>query len=39
MVDVGERIGEIGYWLVWLLGLMAALNEIGATGPRASLRH
>ncbi len=29
MVDVGERIGEIGYWLVWLLGLMAALNEIG----------
>ncbi len=29
MVDVGERIGEIGYWLVWLLGLMAALNELG----------
>ena len=24
-VDIGERIGEVGYWLVWLLGLMAAL--------------
>ncbi|MBS0385033.1 MAG: mechanosensitive ion channel [Proteobacteria bacterium] len=34
MVDVGERIGEVGYWLVWLLGLMAALNELG--GPWAS---
>ena len=21
-VDVGERIGEVGYWLVWLLGLI-----------------
>src|SRR5262245_15634896 len=31
-VDVGERVGEVGYWLVWLLGLMAALNvlELGA---------
>jgi len=29
MVDVGERIGEVGYWLVWLLGLMAALNALG----------
>ena len=28
-VDVGERIGEVGYWLVWLLGLIAALNVIG----------
>ncbi len=27
--DVGERIGEVGYWLVWLLGLMAALNQLG----------
>ena len=26
--DVGERIGEVGYWLVWLLGLMAALNVL-----------
>ncbi len=34
MVDVGERIGEVGYWLVWLLGLMAALNELG--GPWAA---
>jgi hypothetical protein len=29
-VDVGERIGEVGYWLVWLLGLIAALNALGA---------
>jgi len=36
---LGERIGEIGIWLVWLLGLMAALNEIGGDWPRASLRH
>ncbi len=28
MVDVGERIGEVGYWLVWLLGLIAALNVL-----------
>ncbi|MBI3439057.1 MAG: mechanosensitive ion channel [Proteobacteria bacterium] len=26
MVDVGERLGEVGYWLVWLIGFMAALN-------------
>jgi hypothetical protein len=26
--DVGERVGEVGYWLVWLLGLMAALNVL-----------
>ncbi len=30
-VDVGERIGEVGYWLVWLLGLIAALNVLGLT--------
>lgn len=29
-VDVGERVGEVGYWLVWLLGLIAALNALGA---------
>jgi hypothetical protein len=28
-MDVGERIGEVGYWLVWLLGLMAALTQLG----------
>lgn len=27
--DVGERIGEVGYWLVWLLGLMTALQQLG----------
>jgi len=27
--DLGERIGEVGYWLIWLLGLMAALAQLG----------
>jgi hypothetical protein len=29
---VGARLGEVGYWLVWLIGLIAALNvlELGA---------
>jgi hypothetical protein len=27
--DVGARVGEVGYWLVWLLGLMAALAQLG----------
>lgn len=27
-VDVGERVGEVGYWVVWLLGLVAALNQL-----------
>ena len=27
-VDVGERVGEVGYWVVWLLGLIAALNQL-----------
>jgi hypothetical protein len=30
-VDVGERVGEVGYWLVWLLGLIAALNVLEQT--------
>jgi len=30
-VDVGERIGEVGYWVVWLLGLIAALNALDQT--------
>ncbi len=28
-VDVGERVGEVGYWVVWLIGLIAALNQLG----------
>jgi hypothetical protein len=28
-IDIGERLGEVGYWLVWLLGLMAALSQLG----------
>lgn len=30
-IDVGERLGEVGYWLVWLLGLIAALNVLELT--------
>ncbi len=26
-----SAIGEVGYWLVWLLGLIAALNSSGST--------
>jgi hypothetical protein len=29
--DVGDRVGEVGYWLVWLLGLMAALTVLQLT--------
>lgn len=28
-IDVGERVGEVGYWVVLLLGVMAALNQFG----------
>jgi hypothetical protein len=28
-VNVGERVGEVGYWVVWLAGLIAALNALG----------
>jgi len=28
LIDVGERIGEVGYWLVWLLGLILALQQL-----------
>lgn len=31
VVDVGERIGEVGYWLVWLLGLILALSRLEMT--------
>lgn len=27
-VDVGERVGEVGYWVVWLVGLIAALTQL-----------
>lgn len=36
-VDVGERVGEVGYWLVWLLGLIAALNVLDLEGVVAPL--
>lgn len=29
-VDVGERVGEVGYWLVLLLGFIAALSQLGS---------
>jgi hypothetical protein len=35
MVDVGERVGEVGYWLVWLIGFMAALNVFQAQWAQA----
>jgi hypothetical protein len=36
-VDVGERVGEVGYWLVWLLGLILALNTLELTAVVAPL--
>ncbi len=33
LVDVGERIGEVGYWVVWLIGLIAALTRLSAVTP------
>lgn len=27
-IDVGERVGEVGYWVVWLIGLIAALDQL-----------
>jgi len=38
MVDVGERIGEVGYWLVWLIGFMAALNVMQLQSVSAPLQ-
>ncbi|MBL8537342.1 MAG: mechanosensitive ion channel [Hyphomonadaceae bacterium] len=35
--DVGERVGEVGYWLVLLLGLLAALNVLQLTAVAAPL--
>jgi hypothetical protein len=32
-IDVGERIGEVGYWVVWLIGLIAALNQMKRAVP------
>ncbi|MEZ6022429.1 MAG: mechanosensitive ion channel [Hyphomonadaceae bacterium] len=32
-VDVGERIGDVGYWLVWLIGLIAALSQLSSVVP------
>jgi hypothetical protein len=26
---LGARLGEIGYWLIWLVGLIATLNTLG----------
>lgn len=27
-IDIGERVGEVGYWVIWLIGLIAAIEEI-----------
>lgn len=37
--DIGERVGEVGYWLVWLVGLMAALNVLGLDAVAAPLNN
>lgn len=37
MVDVGERVGEVGYWLVWLIGFMAALTTLELSAVAAPL--
>ncbi|MDX2277255.1 MAG: mechanosensitive ion channel [Hyphomonadaceae bacterium] len=29
MTDVGERVGEVAYWIVWLVGLIVALGVFG----------
>jgi Conserved TM helix len=36
---MGARIGEIGYWLVWLVGLIAALTTLGLGQVVAPLRE
>jgi hypothetical protein len=28
-VNLGEPLGEVAYWIVWLFGLVAALNQLG----------
>ena len=38
VVDVGERIGEVGYWVVWLIGLIAALTRLSAVPELGDLR-
>jgi Mechanosensitive ion channel, conserved TM helix len=30
---VAERLGDVGYWLVWLLGLIGALSRFGWLSP------
>ncbi|HVZ99528.1 MAG TPA: mechanosensitive ion channel [Caulobacterales bacterium] len=32
---IGERVGDVAYWLVWLLGLMAALRVLQIPGTEA----
>ncbi|MEQ1618089.1 MAG: mechanosensitive ion channel [Terricaulis sp.] len=27
-VDIGDRVGEVGYWVIWLIGLIAAIEEL-----------
>ena len=30
--SVGQELGRLGYWLVWLVGLIAALQPLGLSG-------
>jgi hypothetical protein len=36
--DTGAQIGEVGYWLVWMVGLVAALNPLGLSSVVAPLQ-
>jgi Conserved TM helix len=33
IIDVGDRLGEVGYWVVWLIGLIAALDQLKLAFP------
>lgn len=35
--SVGKQIGTLGYWLVWLVGLVAALQPLGLSGVMAPI--
>jgi ABC-type multidrug transport system fused ATPase/permease subunit len=39
MVDVGERVGEVGYWVTWLIGLIAAIGQLSQVEAFAGLER
>lgn len=36
--DIGKQLGEIGYWLIWLVGLIASLTPLGLDAVVAPLQ-